>query len=350
MKAVFMTQIGNFEKRTPGRVALRECAVPEPGTEDVLIRVRCASICGSDINTLNGRLGDHRAEWESQLPLRIGHEFSGVIEEAGEKARGLGFTPGLRVSANYARACGACDECRSGRENFCEHRLRGMGAMAEYACYHMSQVYRLPDAADMLSAALTEPASIALNAIETAHVIPGKSAVVFGGGGIGQIVVQMARLAGASRIVLIEPSAERRALALACGADAAIDPQSCGDLADAVFSTVGKRGADCVIETSGASSAAVQALPLAAKGGDVAYIAMYDPAFALPLSLFDLYHSGRHISGMFTSAQLFPRTINLLDRLSLARLATLYPAEAYEAAFNDQRIGKSIKSVLQFSD
>lgn len=110
----------------------------------------------------------------------------------------LGYHVGDKVIANYAKYCYACDNCRSGHENLCSHVQFCMNGFAEYAVYHVTQVHKLPENYDLETASLIEPLTIALAAAEQAHISYGKSVAIMGRGGIGLMLVQLARLAGAS--------------------------------------------------------------------------------------------------------------------------------------------------------
>src|SRR4051812_38827304 len=123
MKALFVTELGNPEQKTVGKLELKESPVPDIGDEEVLIKVKYASICGSDGHMLRGQLGEHTKSIREALPLRIGHEVSGVIEKVGKTAEKHGLKPGNRVTGNFTQFCGSCLYCRTGRENFCEHPI-----------------------------------------------------------------------------------------------------------------------------------------------------------------------------------------------------------------------------------
>lgn len=203
MKAITLTEYAKVSEHIPGKVEMLQCEKPTPGPEDVLIRIAYASICGSDAHVVRGNLTPElEAAIRSMLPFHMGHEISGVIEDLGDKAKEMGLKVGDRITANYTHFCNSCYFCRTGQENFCEHPEAHFDGMAEYVCWHMSQVYKIPDNVSLLHASQTEPLSIALNACKTVGVHFGSRVLVSGAGPIGLYATQLARKAGASLIVV----------------------------------------------------------------------------------------------------------------------------------------------------
>ena len=232
MKSIVLVEAPDRENKVLAKVAVRDLPKPTPGPEDVLIRVAYASICGSDNSILKGNVPDDlinklRIVLKFQ-PFQIGHEISGVIEAVGAKAKLAGFRVGDRVTANYTQYCNSCYFCRTGQENFCERPVSHMDAMSEYVCWHMSQIYKIPDDVSLLDASQTEPLTIGMNAAETAKVHLGSRVFVSGAGPIGLYAVMMAKQAGASKIVVSDIVAKKQEIAIACGADAVVNPMEEG--------------------------------------------------------------------------------------------------------------------------
>jgi len=351
MKRLYITEIGNSAENIAGRLELREMGKPVPRSDEVLIKVAYSCICGSDGHTVRGSLGDFSDRLRGMLPMTVGHEISGVIESVGENAKRMGFAPGNRVTGSPMQYCGSCVFCHTGKENFCQNKIPRMDGIAEYVCWHMSQVFKLPDDVDLRHGALTEPVSVAFGAAEMVNVRLGSRVAIFGGGGIGQLAAQVARLAGAALVAVIEPVADKRTLALRLGADFTIDPAA-EDVKTRSDELTGSLGFDSVIEASGAAVAAAQALDILTPDGDVVYFSMYDPTFMLPLNLFwQQYWQQKHIHGMFNSNDIFPRVTSVLNRLELESLIQReYPLSDYEQAFSDQFTGKYAKVMLKCND
>ena len=352
MKAIALTEYAKVSEHIPGRVELLPCEKPVPGPEDVLIRIAYASICGSDAHVVRGNLTPElEAAIRSMIPYRMGHEISGVIEDLGEKAKSIGLKAGDRITANYTHFCNSCYFCRTGQENFCEHPEAHFDGMAEYVCWHMSQVYKIPDNVSLLHASQTEPLSIALNACKTVGVRFGSRVLVSGAGPIGLYATQLARKAGASLIVVSDIVESKHAVALKCGADACVNPLE-PDWKEQAMALTDGLGFDAVIECSGASSAAQSMPDLMTKNGHCVMFAMYKPDFELKINPYrTLYEQSKHIHGMYTSADSFPATVAMLSSIDFDDIIEgVFPPEQYQEAFDKALSGKYIKLVFRFSD
>lgn len=349
MKALFTTSIGNPKEKRFGTVELRELDIPSIDEEQVLIKVAYASICGSDGHVLRGNLGPLEPGVLASLPRRMGHEISGVIEESGAKALAMGFKPGDRITGNYTRYCQTCDYCHSGKENFCQRPSYTKDAMSQYVAWHMSQIYKIPDEVSLLDACMTEPLTIALGAVETARVSFGKSVLIIGAGGIGLMITQLARLAGAGTVVVTEPDPGKREIALAVGADAAIDGFDEEAIRRAAMDYTNTKGFDCIIESSGASAPAQMAFELIAPDGNIVYLSMYKPEFNLQVNPFVTFYMRQvHVHGLATTADSFVKTLQVLPRVDFSRIIQkVYTLDEYEEAFKDQLSGKYAKIVFQ---
>lgn len=351
MKSLVMTKIGDPQEKTLGTLELREFSIPEPGPEDVLIKVAYASICGSDIHFLKGEIGDLYEKIKSQLPRQIGHEISGTIEKVGAKAKAYGFKPGDKISAFYNEFCNSCYYChddKNDRKIFCPNRISHHDAMSQYVCWHMTQIYKLPEGVDLLDACMVEPMSVAVNAVEKAELSTGSRVAIFGGGGIGLMMVQIAKMAGASTVTVIEPVEEKREIALTVGADYVINPMT-EDVKARAMEITGNMGFDAVLESSGASAAARTAIDITVVGGNVIYFSMYNPSFEMPVSLFKtFYQKGISLRGVLFSDRCVERTIRMLPRMDFSNIIQrIHPLEDYEQAFEDMRSGRYIKVVFE---
>lgn len=352
MKSIVMTKLGNPAKKELGKLELIDVPVPKPGPEEVLIKIAYASICGSDIHVLRSNLSEDLLETiQSALPWHFGHEISGYVEELGEvAAETTGLKAGDRVTANYRHFCNSCYFCRTGQENFCQHPVEYFDGMSEYVSWHMSQVYKVPDDVSLLAASQTEPLSIALNACQTVGVHFGSRVFVSGAGAIGLMAAQLAKQAGASLVTVSDVVDEKRALALQTGSTAAVNPMD-SDWKEQALSLTDGLGYDAVIESSGASSAAQSVPDLMSVNGHAVLFAMYQPDFEMKIKPFvTLYQQSKHIHGMYTSADAFPKTVAMLRAMNFSPLIQgIYKKEEYEKAFADQASGKFAKLVFEFA-
>ncbi len=196
----------------PKKLEVRDVPTPTPARDEVLVRVRRASICGTDYAMFSGDLG-------RPLPLILGHEAAGEVAAVGEGVVGIATGQHVTIQPNFA--CGRCETCARGKENVCPDKVRlGLdvnGVFADYVCVPRQYVWPLPPGLDLSIATLSEPLSVALHGIGMAPPRPGDRVLVFGAGAIGLFFVRLAALAGAT-VAAIDVAPRRLAAARALGA------------------------------------------------------------------------------------------------------------------------------------
>jgi (R,R)-butanediol dehydrogenase / meso-butanediol dehydrogenase / diacetyl reductase len=202
-------------------LAIEQVADPRPASDQIIVEVAQAGICGSDL---------HVTEHGVIPPgVILGHEFAGTIVELGRAVRG-DWQVGERVTALPVQACRECDACVRGLPALCRTgRFTGMtleypGAYAQYVAARASMLQRLPAGVSFTDGAMVEPLAVAHHAVELAAIRPGEAVLVIGAGPIGAGVTLFARLAGARHVMVSEPAARRRDIAAQLGATALIDP------------------------------------------------------------------------------------------------------------------------------
>ncbi|RJS93889.1 hypothetical protein CW705_01000 [Candidatus Bathyarchaeota archaeon] len=267
-----------------GNVELRDVQEPSPGPDEVMIEVKAAGICGSDL---------HIYDWDIRLPIRtpviIGHEFSGVIAEVGSSV--TKWKPGDRVtSETSAYVCGECISCRTGNYNVCaEKRLIGYwfdGAFTKYCVVPSRLVHRLPDNVNFLSGALSEPLACCVNGVvEKTRIKPGDTVVIAGPGPIGLLSLQIAKSQGAS-VVVCGLSQDRKRLELAekLGADLTINVEE-EDPLKTVSKITDGAGSDVFIDCSGSPNAIRMGLQIVRRGGQYTQIGLTGREFNLDFDL-----------------------------------------------------------------
>jgi threonine 3-dehydrogenase len=254
-------------KTAPGPGAeLRRVPVPDVGPSGVLIRVRTAAVCGTDLHIYNW---DHWAEGRVQPPLVFGHEFCGVVEKIGPEVSLV--RPGDLVSAEMHVACGRCYQCRTGASHICRRvKIIGVdadGCFAEFVRVPESNVWKVDPAITPDIAAVFDPLGNAVHAVLAGPVAAAGIAVI-GCGPIGQFAVAVARACGASRIFAIEINERRLAVACRMGADVLINPAREDPVARVLEETAGS-GADVVLEMSGHPQGVKNAFAMLRMGGQV---------------------------------------------------------------------------------
>jgi threonine dehydrogenase-like Zn-dependent dehydrogenase len=259
---------------------------PDPklrGPGDVLVRVRAAAICGSDVHGMDGSTG------RRVPPIVMGHEAAGEIVEIGSGV--ADFAAGDRVTFDSTEYCGECFHCRRGEVNLCENRrvlgvscaeYRRDGTFAEYIVLPRRILYRIPEGLDFVGASIAEPAAVAAHAAAITPIAMGDSMAVVGAGLIGLLLIQILRAHSPAAIIALETDPGRRAAALAAGASAALDPASPETLA-AIRDLTGGRGVDRCFEAVGAAAPIATAIAATRKGGSVTLIGNVSPAVEIPL-------------------------------------------------------------------
>lgn len=289
-------------------LVLEELSEPSVGPRDVRVRVAASGICHTDLNVIDGH---------SALPLPIvpGHEACGSVEAVGPEVRRVKV--GDRVLASVSPACGSCWWCINGMSNHCERgplvqqttrfelpdgrragAVCGCGSFAEVMVVDEATVVPVQtDLVDeqlaLLGCGVTTGVGAALN---IAGVTPGSSVAVIGCGGVGQSVVQGARIAGASTIVAIDLSAGRRESARAVGATHALDPAE-GDPVEQVRALTQGRGADFTFEVVGIPELIVQAFDMARMEGVVTMVGMPPLGATFELPALRATFSGKRLQG-----------------------------------------------------
>jgi (R,R)-butanediol dehydrogenase/meso-butanediol dehydrogenase/diacetyl reductase len=267
---------------------------PRPGW--VRLRIDACGICGTDLEEYTAGpnvvpVQPHALSGAS-APLILGHEAVGVVEAVGD---GVGLAPGIRVAVEGDLSCGTCWWCRRGDVQLCpdlaQLGLMADGGLAEVMLAPASMCAAFSDAIEPAHAAMAEPLSVAVRAVERAGVSLGSTVGVFGAGAVGLLVIQAARLAGAQTVVAVERLAGRRALALALGADAAVTPDDA--LAASLEHTEGT-GLDITIEAAGNPSASAAAVRLVRRGGRSVLLGVYDET--LPIDMMDMLLGEKTVS------------------------------------------------------
>ena len=271
----------------PADLRYEEVAVPVFGDEEVMISVRAAGICGSD-------LGRVMTTGTYTFPTIPGHEFCGVIEEVGEKVRG--HVPGERVVVAPLLPCMRCRYCSRGDYGLCSDYSylgsRKDGAFAQYAAAPARNLLPLPDEVSFRDGALVEPAAVTLHGMIRVGIAAGDTVAVMGCGPIGLFAIQFARIMGARRIIAADIAPEKLTVAKAVGAEECIDSEA-HDTVEALFSLTEGNGVDVAIETDGVPQTQEQCIRSLRKRGRLLYLGTSHRDVVLPPRTFRVHRAER---------------------------------------------------------
>ncbi|MCR4401567.1 MAG: L-threonine 3-dehydrogenase [Firmicutes bacterium] len=277
------------ERPVPG-AALKEVDVPELGPKDVLVKVKAAAICGTDIHIY---AWNDWARARVRPPMIFGHEFCGEVVETGEDVTQL--SPGDLVAAETHIPCGACFQCRTGAQHICRHMaILGVhtdGAFTDYAVIPEICAWKLPPQTDPEVGAIYEPFGVAAHGV-LMHNLAGCSVAVFGCGPIGLFAVGIARAAGASHVFAVDVIDTRLRLATQMGATMTFNPNK-QDVPAAILAQTKGAGVDCFIELSGSPAAVKQGFAALRNGGAVSLIGLPAQPVTLDLTQEIIYKEAR---------------------------------------------------------
>lgn len=349
-------------------LALAEIDLAAPGSDELLVKIEAAGLCHSDLSVING-------DRPRPMPMAIGHEAVATVVSCGANAA-LQFAAGDRVVLSFLPACGHCRECQSGEGYMCPngaaangkgtllggdirlsdcgapvHHHLGASAFASHAVVDRRSAVKIDsdipvEIAALFGCAVLTGVGAVLN---TAALKAGESVVIYGLGGVGLAAVMGAIAGGAQPVVAIDPSPEKRALALELGAAAAFAP---GDNDQAIIAVIGGRP-DLVVETVGKAAVLAQAYALARRAGRIVTVGLPNPAEMLSIQAVSLVGDGKTLMGSYMGSAIpardIPRYIALwrAGRLPVERLLTsVSPLSEINALFDRLHSGEAIRQIV----
>lgn len=335
------------DKSEPG-LSLREVEVPSPETDEVLIRVKRASICGTDLHIYRW---DQWAQDALTLPLVVGHEFMGEVESVGGSVRGI-FV-GQRVAGEGHITCGHCRNCRAGRRVFCHnHQSVGVtrpGAFAEFVLLPASNVFPVPDHISDEAAAILDPLGNATHTALSFDVV-GEDVLITGAGPIGLMATAIVRHVGARFVVVTDLNRYRLDLATRMGADRAVDVGA--EALPGVMDDLGMtEGFDVGLEMSGHEQALNQLLEVMNHGGRVAALGI--PSGRVSIDFNAVIFKGLTLRGIY-GRQIFETWYKMAAMLGSgldidAVITHRYPFADFERAFETVSSGDCGKVLLEWA-
>ena len=298
-------------------ITVTDVPMPLVGPDDVLIKVMACGICGTDVHIYNGEEGAAA----TTPPCILGHEFSGIVEKTGANVTSLSI--GDRVSVDPNNTCGECANCKQGKAHYClnmtGYGTTADGGFAEYCVVHHKQAYPIGDMPFELGA-MAEPVACCLHGIDLCNIRPGSHVLVIGGGTIGLIMLQLAKISGAAKVVLSEPIKAKHKIAEKLGADIVIDPIS-QDI-PSVLAENSITNLDTVIECVGMRRTMLDAIAYAGICSTVMLFGLGAPSDEIPLKPFDLFKREISLKASYINPYTQRRALDLIasGRIDIASL------------------------------
>jgi len=337
-----------LRKMQAGRgLSMESAPVPAIGAADVLVRVKTASICGTDLHIYGW---DRWSQGRIKPPLTLGHEFCGVVERVGDEVTAV--KAGDFVSAEMHVNCGHCHQCRLGEAHICQNlRIIGIdqdGAFAEFVKIPASNIWKLDPAIPEHYGAILDPLGNAVHTV-LAGPIAGQTVLVTGCGPIGLMSIAVAKACGSSTVFATETNENRRAMAKKMGADVVLNPAAEDAVARILAETNGT-GVDALLEMSGNPTAIQQGFKALRAGGRASLLGI--PTENVPLDLVnDVIFKGATVQGIY-GRRMYETWVQMTALLKAGRLnleplfGEREPLEKFENAFAKLQRGLAGKILL----
>jgi 2-desacetyl-2-hydroxyethyl bacteriochlorophyllide A dehydrogenase len=290
---------------------LEQRPLPPPGPRDVLVEVVGCGICATDLHLLDGSIALYAP------PRVLGHEVGGIVRAIGAEVTHV--QPGDAVALDTSVACTTCFYCRENLPFMCRSRTSVGAGFSEYNVVPASVVFPLPEGVSAETGALAEPLSCAMHAVDRGELRPTATAAIIGAGALGLLVLVVAKLRGATKVVVSDPEPARRELAQHFGASRVVDPFQ-EDLVAVARDMTHGRGVDCAFEAVGAQATLEQALELPRPGGTLVQVRVPPTSARLTLKPYELFSRELTIRGSYIRTTEFHRAVELLAVLDLSAL------------------------------
>ena len=296
MKAALLKGINSIE--------IEDYKLRKLKNDEVLVQVKSCGICGTDKHIFEGKA-------PSKVPVILGHEYSGVVVE---KSKSTKFEIGDRVAVDPNIFCGNCIYCRQGKVNFCSN-LQALGVtqnggFAEYSIVPNSQLHLIPQNMDFCIGAFAEPLSCCIRGINNSKIKNGETVVIIGGGTIGLLFVQLVRMSGASKIILIEPVLQKRELGLKFGADYVLNPKKNNFLEE--LNEITYNDVNLILECVGNKETVDLAIKIVTKGTRIVIFGLAPNDHYIQINLQHLFHNEVTIINSLLNPFTFQDAVKLL--------------------------------------
>jgi len=325
----------------PHKVDVHEAPRPEPGKDEVVVRVEACGLCGTDQHIYRGGFLPH-------YPLIGGHEMAGEVAAIGEGVDNI--AEGQRVAIDPGVFCGYCFFCQRAQGNHCLHwssiGVTRNGGFAEYVLAPKANIYPIGDM-PYETAAFIEPISCVVYGLKRLQIPVGANALIYGAGTIGLLMLQLARHGGGGQVVSVDTKPEKLALARKLGATATV---RAGDTADDELRQLSELGYDVVIDCTGVPSVVEHTFTHVRDEGKLLFFGVNPVKAAIKVSPYDVYKKDLTILGSFALRYTFHQAIDLLENGSVdvkPLLSAQLPLERFPDALKLAGEGDALKVQIQ---
>ena len=330
---------------SPGVIEFNDISIPEPRKDEVLIRIKRIGICGSDIHVFHG------LHPYTKYPIVQGHEVSGVVEKVGSDVHDLSI--GDHVVIMPQVFCGKCFPCQHGMYHICDElKVLGFqenGAAQEYFAFPASMTLKVSPEIDLDHAAMIEPLSVAVHAVNQVNEIKGKKVIVIGAGTIGNLVAQAALQKGADQVMISDISDFKLSIARQSNISYVVNPAK-ENLTKKIINTFGPDKADIIFECVGVEDSISQAITNARKGSTIVVVGVFGKKPTVDIGLVQ-DRELKLIGSLMYKKEDYLDSIALLEsnKLNLRPLITnSFPFREYLAGYEfiENARGKSLKVMI----
>lgn len=325
-------------------IKIEDRELREINENELLVKVKACGICGTDIHIFNGEEGSATVT----PPIILGHEYSGEVVKVGKNVENIKNGDKVVIDPNIY--CGECDYCRSGKKQLCNN-LTALGVnidggFSEYCIVPKGQAY-LFNNISFEEAAMVEPTACCLHGINNIEIKPGDKVLVLGAGAIGLIMLQLAKISGASVVGVSEPIEKRRETALELGADCTLNP-----MVDSFKEDLKKyfgEGPDVIIECIGNKYVIESAIDIARKGAKILLFGVSSPNTKVEISPLEIFKKELTIKGSFINPDTHLDALNLIvsGKINVEKIIThKYELGKIHEALEMQNSAESVKVLV----
>ena len=344
MKAVVLSGPNNFGPK--------EIEKPKIHDDEILLKMVKAAICGTDIRILEGKKTK-----DVRYPSVIGHEMCGTIAEIGKNVKG--YEVGEKIAIANVIPCGSCSSCLNGRENACLNRTaigyQYNGGFEEYvlipqSCIRAGNVVKLPENVSFTAGALIEPLACCIRGLINAGTKFNDTVLVVGAGPIGLMHLQLAKISGASKVIVSEPNEFRQEKARTLGADVVVDPTKT-DLRETIMKETNGLGVDVIIVAIGVPALVNSTLKLCKKGGTVCLFAGFAGTGECTVEVNTIHYNEINVCGSTAykrSDYLAAAEMVKTGKINLDEIAThTYKLDDFVEAYEMNKSGAGLKIMIE---